>query len=318
MVKVWGFGSAAVDIRLKTAEYGEGYLQKLLSQESLWLGGGSMANALSQITRLGGTAGWLGKLGDDIFGRFIRKSLTTELVDVSSVIQDPQGLSPFNIAVYAGDSLRRVGGYLLPNCLGSFTSQEIHYLAESISSDDILFMEVGEIPVPICLEFAYAAKSRGSKIIIDVDLDPIKQCRASENDINSLFSLCDVLMPNETSMASLFPNQSGFGLLQRIHEKYGNSVVITEGENGAKCLVNDGAYMEKSSLAVPVVDTVGAGDAFHGGFLQALSLGLDFMGALTLGTICGAHNCKSFGPRNGMIRKKELSLYKEYIKEWIF
>ena len=108
MKQVWGFGSACVDIRLTTADYGPAYTTKLLAQETRLQGGGACANCLTQVARLGGRAAWLGKVGDDALGALILRQLQEERVDTSHALVAPNALSPFNVAVYAGTQWRRV------------------------------------------------------------------------------------------------------------------------------------------------------------------------------------------------------------------
>jgi sugar/nucleoside kinase (ribokinase family) len=58
-----------------------------------------------------------------------------------------------------------------------------------------------------------------------------------------------------------------------------------------------------------IVDTVGAGDAFHGGLLYGLSRGMDLNDALQTAQKCASLNCSKFGAREGMPTLQELELY---------
>jgi ribokinase len=303
---IWGFGSAAIDLRIRTAEYGESYRDKLLAQETRWLGGGSTANTLVQVARLGGRAGWLGKLGTDGIGRAIEDSLGTEGVDLSAVIRDPTVLSPFNLAVYAGLNRRRIGGFLLPNCLGGIGDQDLDHFITFISPADWLLIEVGEIPIPVCSRFADMACRSGAKVVVDVDLDPIAQCGSTEAEVSELFSHCALLMPNRQSMQTIYPGMDGNELLGVLHEHYKTAVIVSEGAEGSRAIDAAGTHFHVPALPVDAVDTVGAGDAFHGGVILSLSQGNGFEQSIRWGTICGAHNCKFFGAREGMIRRAEL------------
>ena len=71
MAVVYGFGSAAVDFRIRTADYGDLYKDKLLAQTWAEMGGGAVANFLSQVSRLGVKTSFLGKLGNDVIGKRI-------------------------------------------------------------------------------------------------------------------------------------------------------------------------------------------------------------------------------------------------------
>jgi sugar/nucleoside kinase (ribokinase family) len=313
--RIWGFGSAAIDLRISTAEFGEGYRDKLLARQTRWLGGGSTANTLVQVARLGSQAGWLGKLGTDSIGKAIEDSLSTEGVDLAALIRDPTALSPFNLAAYAGAGRRRIGGFLMPNCLGDIGGQDLDHFITFISPGDWLLIEVGEIPLPVCSIFAGMACQSGARVVMDVDLDPVAQCGSTKDEVSDLFSHCELLMPNHQSMQSLYPGIDGSGLLDLLHERHGTAVIVSEGAEGSKAIDSTGKHFHVPAISVDVVDTVGAGDAFHGGVILGLSQGRSFEQSIELGTICGAHNCKSFGAREGMIRKEELQVFLSSIQE---
>jgi fructokinase len=304
-MRLWGFGSAAIDLRIRTAEYGEAYRDKLLAQETRWMGGGSTANTLAQAARLGGRAGWFGKLGVDGIGRAIEESLIKEGIDLSALVRDPQALSPFNLAAYAGPERRRIGGFLLPNCLAGIDRTDLDHFCAFLKPGDWLLIEIGEIPIPVCLEFADMVRRIGVRVVLDVDLDPLKQCGADADLVSMLFGQCDVLMPNRQSLHSMYPALETPALLEALYGRHHTTVIVSEGSAGSKAIDIDGQYFHVPALAVDVADTVGAGDAFHGGVIFGLSRGLGLLKALRLGTICGAHNCRTFGAREGMIRMED-------------
>lgn len=309
MPRIWGFGSAAIDIRIKTADYGEQYRDKLLAQEIVWLGGGSAANFLVQVSRLGGKAGWLGKLGTDRISREIENSFITEQIDVRAIIHDPDCVSPFNLAVYAGDNRRRVGGFLLPNSLRDMTVDDLSYCKTFLVPNDWLLIEVGEIPIKTCLLFSAMARSNDVRIVLDIDLDPVFQCRASRNEIDRLFTSVDMLMPNKSSMLTMFGALATEELLEKLWENYGIPAIVSEGDQGSSCIDMSGGIYHTPAIDIDVMDTVGAGDAFHGGVVYALARGYGFQKAMELGTICATHNCRTFGAREGMLRAHELESY---------
>lgn len=309
MNKIWGFGTAAIDIRLKTAEYGEQYKDKLLAQEAVWMGGGSTSNFLVQAARLGCEVGWFGKLGEDAVGAEIQKMLRAENVDLSATVISPDVISPFNVAVYAGEHRRRIGGFLLPNAMAQINDSDIAHYVSALSEGDCVLVEVGEIPLETCIRFCKAAHEKAAKLVLDVDLDPIKQCGGSLAQAKELFAAVDYLMPNITSLETMYPDMDAEEVTAVLAKEYGCMTISTMGDNGAAWAGRDGKVNMVPGISIEPVDTVGAGDAFHGGFVAGLGMGLDTERAVMLGNICGAHNCLSFGARNGMIYKKELEKY---------
>jgi sugar/nucleoside kinase (ribokinase family) len=155
---VIGFGTATLDYRIRTADFGVGYTDKLLAREIEVLGGGAIANCLVQAARLGGSAIWLGKLGRDRLAERIVAFLEAEGIDCSRVIYDPSLSSPFNLAVYAGEQRRRVGGYLLANSMAGLSEEDITNLAFSVKPGDWVIAEIGEIPLEAVLLFCRLVK----------------------------------------------------------------------------------------------------------------------------------------------------------------
>ena len=309
--KVYGFGTATLDFRITTADFGEGYKEKLLARKADIKGGGSVANALVQASRLGAKCAWLGKLGNDWIGRRIQRQLEDENIDCANVIFDKNLCSPFNVAVYAGEALRRIGGFLIPNSLNELRSQEIKGFAENIGEKDWVIVELGEISLEQVLEFCTAVKEKNAKILLDVDLDPVRQCIGDEGCIEEIFALADILVPNYNSLMAMYPGYAIGDLCEKLARKYAVLTILTNGEDGLYYAEPGKNIAHMSAVKnTHIVDTVGAGDAFHGGLLYGLSRGMALEDALQTAQKCASLNCSKFGAREGMPTLQELELYK--------
>ena len=308
--KIFGFGTAALDFRIRTAELGSDYRDKLLARKINVLGGGAVGNCLVQASRLGGKTVWLGKLGKDWIGEKIVDQFIEQGVDCSNVIQDPSLCSPFNVAVYAGKSGRRIGGFLLPNSLNRLNRAEAVQLASSVRSNSWVIVEVGEIPLRTTAAFCKAVKERRGKVAIDVDLDPIKQCRGNERFFREICASSDLLIPNRKAISSIYPDLDPAQSAERMGSEFKTRTVVTAGRDGAYYYRpdRDGGVCHQRPFDYEVVDTVGAGDAFHGGLVFGLSAGMSLGKSVELGARCGALNCGSFGARDGMATYEEISI----------
>lgn len=302
--RIYGFGTAAIDFRITTADFGESYRDKLLARERKVLGGGSVANTLVQIARLGGAAAWLGKLGTDWIGDRIVEDLRADRVDCSHVIRDKSECSPFNVAVYAEG--RRVGGFLLPNSLQSISEDESSRMGALAKQNDWVIVEIGEVPLDRVLSYCRAVRSSGGMIAINIDLDPEKQCLGPTECLRNILSLSDVIVPNLKAMATLYPKHGPRELSQKVAADFAVATVVTAGEQGAYWCHPDQSPMHYPAETVAVVDTVGAGDAFLGGLVFPLAQGESLADAVSLGTRCGAAACTAFGARSGMLIAAEL------------
>lgn len=307
--RVLGFGTATIDYRIRTPDLGEGYTEKLLAREVEVLGGGAIANCLVQVSRLGGRAAWLGKLGRDRLGQTIVGQLETEEIDCSRVLYDPTVSSPFNLAVYAGDKRRRVGGYLIPGSLAALSEGEVTALAETVRPGDWAVVEIGEIPLEWVLEFCRRASERGAHLAADVDLDPLLQCGADTRLVGEILRLQNLIMANHGALKSMFDLPTAGALAGHLSEVFQSKVVVSAGADGCDVCEPGSAAEHLPAIPVEVVDPVGAGDAFHGGLLYALAEERDFRESLEIARRCAAMNCRRFGAREGMPNRAELDIF---------
>lgn len=306
---IYGFGSATLDFRIRVADMGFDYKEKLLARKTSVLGGGAVANCLVQVGRLGGNAFWLGKLGDDWIGNRIIEEFQGEKIDTSYIIQDSALCSPFNVAAYTEKQTKRIGGYLIPNSLAALTESDIELLSSHINNNDWVIVEIGEIPLDMTLNFCRRVKESNANLVVDVDLDPIKQCIGSKEAVEGIFGISDILAPNYNAVKAFFsPDLAAGDLAKAIADKFETTTIITVGAGGVFYCEPEKAPCHQKAFAVNVVDTVGAGDAFHGGLLYGLANDFSLPKAVKLGSQCAALNCQSFGARNGMPGLKDLNL----------
>jgi sugar/nucleoside kinase (ribokinase family) len=300
--RIWGFGSATLDFRIQTADYGDNYKEKLLAQQSTILGGGATANCLVQVARLGGQAFYIGKMGADWIAKQIMTQLQKERICCTYVLQDSQLLSPFNMAIYAGTNWHRRGGYLLPNSLSALTVQDIKFFVRDFQKDDWCLVEIGEIPLLMVHNFCQKAREKGVHLVLDVDLDPIRQCGGDVALVHEIFHAVEYIIPNVAAMRSLYPEQSEKDLAACLAQEFHSTAIVTAGKEGCYFTRPGEDVQHQPSLIQPeqIVDPVGAGDAFHGGVVFALAAKIGLPQSVRLGSNCAAMNCASFGAREGM------------------
>ena len=112
---------------------------------------------------------------------------------------------------------------------------------------------------------------------------------------------CAPSHPSEASKAAareLLPESGGDALAvaEGMRARYGNrAVVVTDGEAGCAIAAAGVALCVPAFPAKEVIDTTGAGDAFLGGLLVALQLGLDWADAGKLANACGTACVEKLG-----------------------
>jgi ribokinase len=116
---------------------------------------------------------------------------------------------------------------------------------------------------------------------------------------DEVFRNVDYITPNETELRvlqGLLPDDPTptEELARRLQGRGARTIIVTMGGEGSLVLANGGSFYVPS-VAVDVVDTTGAGDAFNSGLAIALAEGRDLVTAVKFATCSGALACTKLG-----------------------
>ncbi|MBR2047835.1 MAG: carbohydrate kinase [Oscillospiraceae bacterium] len=245
--------------------------------------GGAPANLAVAAARLGASSAFIGKVGTDSYGTFLRNTLIDNGVDVSGMITDP--VSRTTLAVVAVDKTgeRTFSFYRDP-------SADVNLRADEISEDQLKntrFLHFGSVSLttdPARTATLYAAKTAKSFGAI-ISYDPNYRASLWSDEATAIermlepLELVDVLkvsdeeLPLLTGTANL---EEGSALLAA---KGIRLVLVTLGADGAFYRFGDKTG-RIPGVKVQVGDTNGAGDTFFGATLAQLS-GVGTLEALT-------------------------------------
>jgi ribokinase len=159
--------------------------------------GGVTGNNLTQVARLGASAGWLGLIGDDPTGRLVVKAFVEDGLDISGIetIQGEQ--STFTWIPVDADGERSI--YMFPNVNGKLSAAKVRDLfASKIKTAKHFHTEASQLPLLPILEGMRIAREAGVRVIFDLDVAPSYFAHAklgSEKDLVAALKLVDVLKP---------------------------------------------------------------------------------------------------------------------------
>jgi ribokinase len=232
--------------------------------------GGKGANQAVMAAHCGAQVHFIGKLGDDVFGKaiadnFVKVGINSQFVETSST---PNGVAHIWVD---GNGENRI--IIIP---GANHEIEVTKAVEAINSIQDLAIVVAqcEIKQEVTLAAFKAAKARGVTTILNPA--PYQQLSAE------LLELTDWLIPNETEFRELHGTlPSNDEVLKSFRP--GKNSIITLGSKGAVYISADGQIHHAPAPQVTAVDTTGAGDAFVGSFAYALSSGKDALEAMKFG-----------------------------------
>lgn len=275
--------------------------------------GGSESNLAIGVVRLGGTAGWVGRLGDDEFGYLIRSTLAGEGVDVGHVVFD--GAAPTGLMVKARRTAtattvryyraRSAGSRLSPEDIPVDLVRGARIL--HVSAITPALSATARAAVHAAVDEAVAA---GVPVSFDLNyrraLWPPDEAAA---EMRAIAKQATIVFAAEDE-ARLVVDASAPGDLARGIAALGpREAVVKLGERGAVAFADE-RVIDAPVYAVTSVDPVGAGDAFAAGYLTELLAGNDVPARLATGAAAGAFTVTVSGDWEGLPSRAELDLLK--------
>lgn len=291
-------GSSNTDMVIKTQNFpapGE----TILGGRFLMNAGGKGANQAVAAARLGGLVTFVGKIGDDIFGKQAVKQLEDEGINVDFVAIDPG--NPSGVALITVDSKGENSIVVAPGSNGTLSAGDFDKALGRLSESEFVLMQL-EIPIPTVEHIARLAAVKQKKVI----LNPAPAARLSDELLKNLY----IITPNETEAELLTgikvtDEQSALKAANFLHDKGIEMVIITMGSAGAFILAN-GTHEIISAPKVQAVDTTAAGDTFNGALVVALSEGKTIQQSIAFANKAAAISVTRIGAQSSVPFRKEI------------
>ncbi|MDO4323519.1 MAG: PfkB family carbohydrate kinase [Lachnospiraceae bacterium] len=252
--------------------------------------GGTASQAIVAASRLGANTGFINYFGDDSCGRALYKGCVEEGIDLSQCITEAGVVASFtNVLVNKKKSTRTFLSYHGQFSPIEFTTNRIEYLRHA----RILHLDGTNYTNAFCA--AGIAKKCGVTVSLD------GSSMQTENEKNwRLAELADILIVNETYPTRLTGIADPCMALMEMRRELPCEVLIsTVGEKGCIVLQNNQLW-QYPCYPVSVVDTTGAGDAFHGAFLFGTLRGYGLDKNIRFSSAVAAHSCTAIGGREGL------------------
>jgi sulfofructose kinase len=284
-------GNASADFLAVLSHYPK--LDERIQAKSLTRqGGGEAATAAVAISRLGAKVSFVGKVGDDQTGAFVKESLEKEGVDASRLIVEKGKSSLFAFIAIDEKTGKRTIFWHRGNAL--MKEKEID--RSFITSCSLLHLDHRHVEAATAA--AGWAKKAGIPVTLDLDL--------INPQLEKLIKRTDVVLGSETlsKHISSQPSRAAEEIL-----KLGPKVaVLTFGDQG--CLVkNRQEEFFQPALKVRVADTTGAGDAFRGAFAYGIFRKWPLRKTTQVASLVSAIKCTKVGGRDGIPTRKEVESF---------
>jgi len=235
--------------------------------------GGAPANVAVGLARLGVSAGFIGKVGDDPFGEFLRRTLDAAGVDTRSLRIGPGSRTTLAFVATRSDGQKDICFYRNPGA-------DILLTAEEIVRDDVCsarLFHFGSVSLSrspareATLHAALMARQAGLLISYDPNWRPSLWPDEAEarGRLWEAMPIADVVHCAEEEWEFITGTSDLEAGARTILQAGPRLVVVTLGERG--CYYDDGdSRGEVPGFRVDVVDSLGAGDAFVAAMLSQL------------------------------------------------
>jgi sulfofructose kinase len=268
-------GRATVDLIMEIDQF-SARGEKIHAHGSRFVVGGPGANASIAIARFGGQPALVSYIGDDMMGQFIYQTLIDESVDMSMSPLTPDARSSVSAAF-----VNKYGERQTIN----FAGQGFEQLSLVVATADAPCAVLADNRHPE-LTFGAIALGRlhGVPIVIDAEAPFVA---------DHAFGATHLAFSRQ-GLDSFSPGQSIQAGLRQAREETECWVCVTDGENGVWYL-QGGEVINVPAFKVDAIDTVGAGDVWHGIFTLCLGEGQVERAAIKTANAAAAMKCREFG-----------------------
>ncbi|MBS0532116.1 MAG: sugar kinase [Proteobacteria bacterium] len=283
-IRVICLGLSALDQIWRVDRLMSGESEKIRSFDYATLGGGMAANAAVAVARLGGSAAFWGRGGDDAAGHEMRAALAAEGIDVENFRLFADGRSSVS-----GVIVDLTGERQIVNFRGHFPEQADWLQLDEIARASAVLADPRWPDGAVAL--FNRARAQGIPAILDGDV-------ADAAIFERLLPLTDHAVFSEPALAA-FTGSADDAELAKLKRFNCRVVAVTRGHHGVSWVEN-GTLHRQAAYPVGVVDTTGAGDVFHGAYAFALGAGLATADAMSFAAATAALKCKHAGGRAGI------------------
>jgi sugar/nucleoside kinase (ribokinase family) len=245
--------------------------------------GGNALNAAIGIMRLGGRASICGPMGDagETSSRYIFDKLAHEGIETRHIVHMPGLVTPISAVMVDPSGERTIVTFRDPELWKVRLPDPDELL------DDCSAILTENRCAEFCTDLCVEARRRGIPVIVDAD-------RAMSLREGLLTASSHLVFSSEPLQETANVADDGEAL-KKISRLTSSFLAGTRGAQGTIWLDEKGQLQQTPAFPVHTVDTLGAGDVFHGAFALAITENQDIPSALRFASAAAALKCTRFG-----------------------
>jgi sulfofructose kinase len=280
--RILGIGSPVRDLAFLTPKVPARGSKEIASHFEEFCGGNSL-NAAIGIARLGGRASLCGPMGDsqETASRYMFDQLAHEGIDTRHLVRMKGLVTPLSAIMIDPTGERTAVTFRDPGLW------KVKLPPAEMLLEDCAAVLTESRCAEFCTDLCTEAIHRGIPVIVDVD-------RAMSLSEGLLTASTHLVFSSEPLQETAGESDEGEAL-KKIAKLTSSFLAGTRGPRGTIWLDAAGELQETPAFPVHTVDTLGAGDVFHGAFALATSEGQDLREALRFASAAAALKCTRFG-----------------------
>jgi sulfofructose kinase len=245
--------------------------------------GGNALNAAIGIVRLGGRASICGPMGDarETSSRYIFDKLAHEGIDTKHIVHMPGLVTPISTIMIDPSGERTIVTFRDPELW------KVRLPLDETLLDDCSAILTESRCAAFCTDLCAEARRRGIPVVVDVD-------RAMSLREGLLTASSHLVFSSEPLQETANVRDDGEAL-KKIAKLTPSFLAGTRGPQGTIWLDEQGNLQQTPAFPVHTLDTLGAGDVFHGAFALAVTEKQDLRQALRFASAAAALKCTRFG-----------------------
>jgi sugar/nucleoside kinase (ribokinase family) len=245
--------------------------------------GGNALNAAIGIVRLGGRASICGPMGDarETSSRYIFEQLAHEGIDTTQIIHMPGLVTPVSNIMIDPSGERTIVTFRDPELW------KVRLPPADTLLEDCHAILTESRCAEFCTDLCAEACRRGIPVVVDVD-------RAMSLREGLLTASTHLVFSSEPLQETAHASDDGEAL-KKISRLTSSFLAGTRGAQGTIWLDQNGNLQQTPAFPVHTVDTLGAGDVFHGAFALAVTEKQELREALRFASAAAALKCTRFG-----------------------
>lgn len=242
--------------------------------------GGAPCNVLAMLNKLGKKTAFIGKVGNDQFGKLLKSTIEEIGIDGSGLLMDDDVRTTLAFVHTFADGDRDFSFYRNPGADMMLSEEEVDF---DMIRDTKVFhlgtLSMTDEPVRTATKKALdVAKEAGCLISFDPNLRPPlwKSLDTAKEMMEYGFGYCDILKISDNEIQFVSGKEDYDEGIAYLQEKYNIPLIfLTLGKDGSRAYYK-GMRVEQGGFKVETIETTGAGDTFCGSVISGvLDKGID-------------------------------------------